>query len=76
MEMRPMDLKRRRELISLLARDEMWEDPADIFTGESGYSGPEYVVALRAALKRVYNDLIDAASDEDLRKSGGIQNAP
>lgn len=27
--------------------------PADIFTGESGDSGPVYLVALREALKRV-----------------------
>lgn len=27
--------------------------PADIFTGESGDSGPQYVVALRAAIDRI-----------------------
>ena len=61
-----MDPERRLELIAMLAKDEAWDAvvligselldtyyPADIFTGESGDSGPQYVVALREALNRV-----------------------
>lgn len=60
-----MDPYRRLELIGLLAQDKGWDAvvligrelldayPADIFTGESGDSGPQYVAALRAALNRV-----------------------
>lgn len=60
-----MDPERRLELIALLAQDRAWDAviligrelldtyyPADIFTGESGDSGPQYIVALREALKR------------------------
>jgi hypothetical protein len=61
-----MDSERRLELIALLAQDKTWDAvvligrslldayyPADIFTGVSGDSGPEYVVALRKALARI-----------------------
>ena len=61
-----MDPERRLELIAMLAKDKAWDAvmligealldeyyPADIFTGESGDSGPQYVVALREALNRV-----------------------
>lgn len=61
-----MDPERRLELIVLLAQDQAWDAvvligrelldryyPANIFTGTSGDSGPEYVVALRNALARV-----------------------
>lgn len=60
-----MDPERRLELITMLAKDEAWDAviligtelldtyyPAKVFTGESGDSGPQYVVALREALKR------------------------
>jgi hypothetical protein len=60
-----MDPERRLELIAMLAKDEVWDAviligtelldayyPAQVFTGESGDSGPQYVVALREALKR------------------------
>ena len=60
-----MDPERRLELIAMLAKDEAWDAviligtelldayyPARLFTGESGDSGPSYVVALRNALKR------------------------
>ena len=63
-----MDPERRLELIALLANDQAWDAvvligkelldryyPAHIFTGESGDSGPEYVVALREALGRIEN---------------------
>lgn len=63
-----MDPERRLELIALLAQDRAWDAviligrelldayyPADIFTGVSGDSGPQYVVALRAALERAAN---------------------
>ena len=56
----------RLELIALLAQDEAWEGvvkigralldhyyPPDIFTGISGDSGPQYIVALREALARI-----------------------
>lgn len=58
-----MDPERRLELIALLAQDRAWDAvvligrelldayyPADIFTSESGDSGPAYVTALRNAL--------------------------
>ena len=61
-----MDPERRLELIALLAEDKAWQAvvligqelldsyyPADVFTGTSGDSGPQYVVALREALSRV-----------------------
>jgi hypothetical protein len=61
-----MDPEQRLELISLLAQDKAWDAvvligkallasyyPADVFTGSSGDSGPEYVVALRKALNRI-----------------------
>lgn len=61
-----MDPERRLELIALLAQDKAWDAvvlvgrtlldeyyPATIFTGSSGDSGPEYVVALRNALARI-----------------------
>jgi len=61
-----MDNERRLELIALLAQDKAWDAivligeellaayyPEDVFTGASGDSGPEYIVALRNALKRV-----------------------
>lgn len=67
-----MDPEDRLELIALLARDEAWDAVvkigralldryylADIFTGVSGDSGPQYVVALREALAQ-----IDAARDQ------------
>ena len=60
-----MDPDRRLELIALLAQDKAWDAvvligrelldtyyPARIFTGRSGDSGPQYIVALRAALNR------------------------
>ena len=60
-----MDPERRLELIAMLAQDRAWDAviligtelldvyyPAKVFTGESGDSGPLYVVALRNALKR------------------------
>ena len=60
-----MNPERRLELIAMLAKDEAWPAviligtelldayyPAHLFTGESGDSGPLYVVALRNALKR------------------------
>jgi hypothetical protein len=60
-----MDPEQRLELIAIVAQDRAWDAilavgrayldlvyPADIFTGESGDSGPAYVVALREALKR------------------------
>lgn len=56
----------RLELIASLAEDKAWDAvvmigralldeyyPADIFTGVSGDSGPQYIVALRAALDRI-----------------------
>jgi len=65
-----MDPEDRLELIALLARDEAWDTlvqigrslldhyyPADIFTGVSGDSGPQYVVALREALTSI--DIIE-----------------
>lgn len=61
-----MDPEDRLELIAMLARDKDWDAvvkigralldhyyPADIFTGVSGDSGPQYVVALREALARI-----------------------
>jgi len=61
-----MDPERRLELVALLAQDKAWEAvvligqelidtyyPVDIFTGQSGDSGPQYIVALREALKRI-----------------------
>lgn len=61
-----MDPEKRLELIGMLARDEAWDAvvligrellttyyPRKIFTGQSGDSGPEYVVALRNALARI-----------------------
>lgn len=61
-----MDPERRLELIALLAQDHAWDAvvligrelldhyyPADVFDGSSGDPGPEYVVALRAALNRL-----------------------
>lgn len=61
-----MDSERRLELIALLAQDQAWDAvvligqslldeyyPADIFTGISGNSGPQYVVALRDALAHI-----------------------
>ncbi len=61
-----MDSERRLELIALLAQDRAWDAvvvvgrelldtyyPAEVFTGVSGDSGPEYVVALRNAIKRI-----------------------
>lgn len=61
-----MDPDRRLELIALLARDRAWDAvvligrelldtyyPATVFTGVSGDSGPQYVVALRDALSRI-----------------------
>lgn len=72
-----MDPEDRLELIAMLARDEAWDAvvkigralldhyyPTDIFTGVSGDSGPQYVVALREALAR-----IDAA-DRDQSQGG------
>lgn len=62
-----MDPERRLELIAMLAAEspEAWDAiiligrelldtyyPARVFTGESGDSGPAYVVALREALAR------------------------
>ena len=60
-----MDPEARLELIAMLAKDEAWDAvimigrvlldhyyPAQVFTGESGDSGPLYVVALRNALKQ------------------------
>ena len=60
-----MDPERRLELIAMLAKDKAWDAiiligtelldayyPAKVFTGESGDSGPQYVVTLREALKR------------------------
>lgn len=64
-----MDTEQRLELIAHLAEDHAWDAvvlvgralldhyyPADIFTGVSGDSGPEYVVALRNALARIDAD--------------------
>lgn len=61
-----MDPEERLELIALLAHDRAWAAivkigralldhyyPSHIFTGESGDSGPQYVVALREALRRI-----------------------
>lgn len=61
-----MGPEERLELIALLAQDKAWDAvvavgralldgyyPAHIFTGVSGDSGPEYVVALRNALRRI-----------------------
>lgn len=61
-----MDHERRLELISLLAQDQAWDAvilvgrelldtyyPSKVFTGDSGDSGPLYVVALRNALAKV-----------------------
>jgi len=61
-----MDPETRLELISALASDKAWDAvvlvgqslldeyyPATVFDGSSGDSGPEYVVALRNALKRI-----------------------
>jgi hypothetical protein len=61
-----VDPERRLELIALLAEDKAWQAvvligqelldnyyPANVFTGTSGDSGPQYVVALREALSRV-----------------------
>ena len=61
-----MDHERRLELIALLARQHDWDAivligrelleaywPGDIFTGTSGDAGPQYTVALRAALNRL-----------------------
>ena len=61
-----MDAEDRLELIAALAQDKAWDAvvkigralldhhyPADIFTGVSGDSGPEYIVALRNALARI-----------------------
>jgi hypothetical protein len=61
-----MDPEQRLELIAALAQDNAWDAvvlvgralldgyyPANIFTGVSGDSGPEYVVALRKALTRI-----------------------
>jgi hypothetical protein len=63
-----MNPERRIELIALLAKDEAWEAvlligrelldsyyPARNFTGVSGDSGPQYIVALREALRQVEN---------------------
>jgi len=59
-----MDPEQRLELITLLAEDRAWDAivavgralldhyyPATIFDGSSGDPGPQYVVALREALK-------------------------
>ena len=56
----------RLELIALLAEDKAWAAvvkigkalldtyyPASVFTGGSGDSGPQYIVVLREALKRI-----------------------
>ena len=61
-----MDPEERLALIAMLAQDEAWDAvvavgralldhyyPATVFDGSSGDSGPEYVVALRNALKRI-----------------------
>lgn len=61
-----MDPEDRLALIALLARDNAWDAvvkigralldhyyPSDIFTGVSGDSGPQYIVALRVALDRI-----------------------
>ena len=61
-----MDAEERLELIGLLVEGNAWDAivkigqaildhyyPADVFTGESGDSGPEYVVALRNALAHI-----------------------
>ncbi len=61
-----MDPEERLELIALLAEDKAWDAvvavgralldayyPADVFTGTSGDSGPQYVVALREAINRL-----------------------
>jgi len=71
-----LDADRRLELIALLAKDETWDAvvligrelldafyPADIFAGVSGDSGPQYVVALRAALNRVDDRDLPTADD-------------
>jgi hypothetical protein len=63
-----MDPEQRLEFIAMIAQDKAWDAvvlvgrallnhyyPADIFTGSSGDSGPEYVVALRNALARIDN---------------------
>jgi hypothetical protein len=73
-----MDPDERLELIALLAKDRAWDAvvligralldryyPADIFTGVSGDSGPEYVVALRNALGR-----IDEGKRDDRTQAG------
>ncbi len=59
-----MDAEDKLELIALLAQDHAWKAlikigqallntyyPEDIFTGVSGDSGPEYIAALRRALR-------------------------
>lgn len=61
-----MDPERRLELIGLLAQDSAWDAvvligrelldtyyPATVFTGASGDTGPEYIVALRNALAKI-----------------------
>lgn len=74
-----MDPEERLELIAMLASDRGWDAvvtvgrslldhyyPADIFDGSSGDSGPQYVVALREALRR-----IDEQSAPDLARDTG-----
>jgi hypothetical protein len=64
-----MDPEERLELIALVAHDKTWDAivkvgeaildhyyPADVFTGESGDSGPQYIDALRKALQRIKAD--------------------
>jgi hypothetical protein len=61
-----MDPERRLELIALLARDKQCKSiveigriildevyPVTVFDGSSGDAGPQYIVALRAALERL-----------------------
>lgn len=61
-----MDHERRLELIAMLAQDRSWDAvimigkellkfhySEKVFTGQSGDSGPQYIVALREALARI-----------------------
>jgi hypothetical protein len=61
-----MSPEERLELIALLAQDAGWRSlltvgrmlldnayPEHIFNGSSGDSGPQYIVALREALRRI-----------------------
>jgi hypothetical protein len=78
-----MNPEDRLELIALLAQDRAWDAvvavgrslldhyyPAEIFTGISGDSGPEYVVALRNALTRI-SEQSTPSYDEAMEREHG-----